>query len=151
MLPGADGRESVMDYPHPQIDLKDGQIDISNSYDVGIGEWDKAAITYGYQDFPENVNEAQELGKLIDQYIAKGLHFITDSDSRPAGGAHPFSHLWDSGKSPVDELNRLMDVRKAALANFSEKNIPMGAPLATLEEAFSTYVYDSSLPAGSRG
>ncbi len=131
----ADGRESVMDYPHPQIDLKNGQIDISNAYDVGIGEWDKAAITYGYQDFPENVNEAQELKKLIDQYITKGLHFITDSDSRPAGGAHPFSHLWDSGKSPVDELNRLMEVRKAALANFSEKNIPMGAPLATLEEA----------------
>lgn len=130
----ADGRESVMDYPHPQIDLVNGRIDLSNAYDVGIGEWDKAAITYGYQDFPKGTDEDAELNKMIEAYISKGLHFITDSDSRPAGGAHPFSHLWDSGKSPVDELNRLMDVRSAVLANFSEKNIPMGSPMASLEE-----------------
>lgn len=131
----ADGRESVMDYPHPQIDLKDGKIDISDAYDIGIGEWDKAAIAYGYQDFPKGTNEDKALNDLINQYITKGLHFITDSDSRPAGGAHPFSHLWDNGKSPVDELNRLMEVRAVALTNFSEKNIPMGSPMATLEEA----------------
>lgn len=130
----ADGRKSVMDYPHPQIDMKNGQIDLSDAYDVGIGDWDKAAVLYGYQDFPKGTDEDKALNDIINQYLNDGLHFITDSDSRPAGGAHPFSHLWDNGKSPVDELNRLMQVRSNVLQNFSEKNIRMGAPMATLEE-----------------
>lgn len=130
----ADGRASVMDYPHPQIDVKNGQIDISNAYDVGIGDWDKAAVLYGYQDFPNKTDEDKALKEIIDQYINKGLRFITDSDSRPAGGAHPYSHLWDNGASPVDELNRLMTVRAKVLEGFSEKNIPVGAPMSTLEE-----------------
>ena len=43
-----------MDYPHPLVTLKaDGTLDYSKVYDVGIGEWDKVAITYGYSDFPD--------------------------------------------------------------------------------------------------
>ncbi|MFT6055522.1 MAG: hypothetical protein ACI905_002554 [Roseivirga sp.] len=131
-----DGRASVMDYPHPQIDLKNGKIELSNAYDIGIGEWDKIAVTYGYQDFPKGTDEDKALDGIIEGYLKDGLHFITDSDSRSVGGAHPFSHLWDSGKNPVDELNRLMTVRAAALKNFSEKNIAMGTPMTTLEEVF---------------
>jgi len=52
-------RASVMDYPHPMVKLDaNGKIDLSDAYDVNIGEWDKVAITYGYQDFPEGSNEA---------------------------------------------------------------------------------------------
>jgi hypothetical protein len=131
-----EGRASVMDYPHPQIDLKNGKIDLSNAYDTGIGEWDKVAVTYGYQDFPKGTDEDKALDGIIEGYLKDGLHFITDSDSRSVGGAHPFSHLWDSGKNPVDELNRLMTVRATALKNFSEKNIAMGRPMTTLEEVF---------------
>ena len=40
------GRISVMDYPHPLVTLKaDGTLDYSKVYDVGIGAWDKIAIT----------------------------------------------------------------------------------------------------------
>ena len=46
------GRISVMDYPHPLVTLNgDGSLDHSQVYDVGIGDWDKAAVTFGYQDF----------------------------------------------------------------------------------------------------
>uniref|UniRef100_UPI004047E6D4 zinc-dependent metalloprotease n=1 Tax=Roseivirga sp. TaxID=1964215 RepID=UPI004047E6D4 len=131
-----EGRASVMDYPHPQIDLVNGKIDISNAYDTGIGEWDKVAVIYGYQDFPKGTDENKALDAIIESYIKEGLHFITDSDSRAVGGAHPFSHLWDSGKNPVQELNRLMDVRAVVMQNFSEKNIAMGRPMTTLEEVF---------------
>ncbi len=38
-------RASVMDYPHPYIQLdEDGNIDLSEAYDTGIGEWDEFAI-----------------------------------------------------------------------------------------------------------
>lgn len=133
-ISSTDDRASVMDYPHPLIELNNGEISLKDAYDVGIGEWDKAAITWGYQDFPNNVNEEEALDELIEEQIAEGLGFITDSDSRPIGSSHPESHLWDNGESGWNELDRLMVVRKHVLENFSEKNIPVGAPLATLEE-----------------
>ena len=58
---------------------------------------------------------------------------MSDRDSRPPGGAHPTGHLWDNGKTAVNELKRMTLVREKALADFSEKNIPVGTPMATLE------------------
>jgi len=62
------------------------------------------------------------------------MTFLSDQDARPFGGAHPYAHLWDNGKDPVDELNRVLGIRDVALKNFGEKNIKPGAPMATLEE-----------------
>jgi hypothetical protein len=47
---------------------------------------------------------------------------------------HPLSNQWDDGVNPIDQLNKLMTVRRHLLDNFSEKAIPDGAPMATLEE-----------------
>jgi len=129
-------RASVMDYPHPLIEMdKQGNISLENAYDTGIGEWDKVTIAYGYQDFPENTDEAAALDKIIEDYIKEGMIFISDADSRPTGGAHPNAHLWDNGASAADELNRLMKIRQKIIADFSLKNIKEGMPKATLEEA----------------
>lgn len=127
-------RASVMDYPHPLIEMENGKISLKNAYDDGIGAWDKAAITWGYQDFPDGTDEDKALDQMIEDQYKNNLFFITDADSRPIGSSHPQSHLWDNGKSPVDELNRLLRIRNQVLQNFSEKNIPVGTPMATLEE-----------------
>ena len=127
-------RASVMDYPHPKVDIKDGKLDLSDAYDDGIGEWDKVAITYGYQDFSEGTDEAEALNEILQESIEDGLLFISDRDARAASGAHPKAHLWDGGADAVDELERVMEVRKIALENLSEKKIPFGQPIATLEE-----------------
>ena len=52
----------------------------------------------------------------------------------PPDGAHPQAHLWDAGTNAADELNRLMDIRKHVIENFSEKAIRQDAPMATIEE-----------------
>ncbi len=45
-------RSSVMDYPPPAVSLDaKGDIDISDAYAMGIGEWDKIAVNWGYSDF----------------------------------------------------------------------------------------------------
>jgi hypothetical protein len=124
-------RASVMDYPFPKFSLKaDGTIDVSDAYAKGIGSWDKRAITWGYQDFPKGVDEEVALEKIMQQTLKEGFIFIPDV----GGDAHPLSHQWDGGANAVTELNRIMDVRKHVLAGFSEKAIPAGAPMATLEE-----------------
>jgi hypothetical protein len=128
------GRASVMDYPHPLVALKDGKIDLSNAYSMGIGEYDKTSIQWGYQDFPASANEKEELEKIVQNMHRKGLVFLTDQDARPDGSVHPQTHLWDNGSDPVGELSRVMEIRKVALSNFNESKIPAGTPMANLEE-----------------
>lgn len=125
---------SVMDYPHPIAQLKDGKIDLSKAYDDKIGAFDKVIVTYGYQHFPDGTDEDKALYDIIQNSLKAGFTFLSDQDARPLGGAHPYAHLWDNGKDPADELNRVMEVRAVALKNFGERNIKAGAPMALLEE-----------------
>jgi hypothetical protein len=129
---------SVMDYPHPWITLdKNGAPDISHAYATNIGDWDKIAINYGYREF-DSAGKAQEepaaLSAILEASEKRGLIYITDEDSRPLGGAHPHSHLWDNGTDPADELNRVIDIRSAALKRFGENAITNGTPMAQLED-----------------
>ncbi|GJM36515.1 MAG: hypothetical protein DHS20C18_55160 [Saprospiraceae bacterium] len=127
-------RASVMDYPYPYITLDDqGNLDFSKAYATGIGEWDKRTIIYGYKDFPKDTDEKKALAEILQQNNTMGLRFIADRDARAKSGAHPDAHLWDNGRSAIDELRRLTQVRNHALANFGENNIPTGSPMATLE------------------
>ncbi len=128
-------RASVMDYPHPQVVIRrDGTLDLTNSYAKGIGSWDKIAINYAYREFPKGSNEKDSLNKIITNYLKAGQGFLTDQDARPAESSHSKTHLWDGGRNALDELERVMRVRQIALDNFSEKKIPVGMPLATLQE-----------------
>ena len=128
-------RASVMDYPPPVFTLNpDASIGLGNAYSTGIGNWDKRAILYGYQDFPAGTDENKALKDIMNETLKEGYLYISDSDARPAGGAHPQAHLWDAGTNAADELNRLMVVRKHVIDNFSEKAIRQDAPMATLEE-----------------
>lgn len=128
-------RASVMDYPHPKVTIDDqGEFDLGEAYDTGIGEWDKVAIRFGYSDYPEGTDIGRELNGILDEAIGNGLLFISDFDARPQGGAHPDAHLWDYGDDPVAQMSRVLAVRQKALDRFSEANIRPGTPLATLED-----------------
>jgi hypothetical protein len=127
-------RASVMDYPHPLIKIKkDGSLDLSDAYDTGIGEWDKVSIAYGYQDFPDGVDEEKELKAILDSAFSRGLYFLAGQDAGQ-NSAHPLANTWDNGKHPVDELERIIKIRSIALDSFSEKRIRVNSPMATLEE-----------------
>ncbi len=129
-------RASVMDYPHPNITLNSkGDIDFSQVYTNEIGEWDKRAIMYGYEEFATGKNVADELKKLLEENTKNGLLFIADADARSAGGLHPYAHLWDNGKDATEELKNVLAVRKKALENFSEKAITDNTPMTRLEDA----------------
>ncbi len=126
---------SVMDYPHPRVQLSDdGTLSLENAYQDGIGEWDKRAVIWGYQDFPEGTDEEQALEEIIQETIGMGLLFISDEAARPQGGVHPKAHLWEYGSDAVDQLRHILNIREAALNRFGERNIREGRSMATLED-----------------
>ena len=126
---------SVMDYPHPMVSVEeDGSLSLDNAYDIGIGEWDKRAVIWGYQDFPEGVDEEEALEEIILETIDQGYLYLSDEVARPQGGSHPDAHLWDYGTDVVAQLDHILEVRKIALDNFGEKNIRMGRAMADLQD-----------------
>ncbi|MDT8413794.1 MAG: zinc-dependent metalloprotease [Flavobacteriaceae bacterium] len=127
---------SVMDYPHPFVEVQNGQIRLENAYDTGIGEWDKVSVAYAYSEFPPNVDEQQALKIILDDSFKSGLRFITDQDARPEGSAHALAHLWDNGGDASEELKRILQVRKVAIDQFSTDNIRTYEPFSVLEDVF---------------
>jgi hypothetical protein len=137
----AKGRISVMDYPHPLEKLNaNGTIDLSDAYAVGIGEWDKVAIAYGYQDFPRGTDEKAALRKIVDDAWKEDLIYMSNQDI----DATPRSDQWNNGRGidMASELTRIMGIRHAALEGFDETVIRKDAPMATMEEALvPLYLY----------
>ncbi len=129
-------RASVMDYPHPQLKMTKGNLDISDAYAKGIGVWDKVTVAYSYSEFDKKTTEKDALNKILKKAQDDGLRFITDSDARAAGGAHALAHLWDNGKTPAEELNAVLELRQQAIANFSKDNIKSYEPYSVLEDVF---------------
>ena len=127
------GRASVMDYPAPWVEIKDGKLDLSNAYAVGIGEYDKFSVKFAYSEFPPGADEKAELEKIIEKGIADGMMFINDGDARDVSTAHPLASVWDNGSDAVAALRHEMEVRRIGLKNFGLNNISTGQPLSALE------------------
>ncbi len=129
-----DSRASVMDYPHPLVELKGDEVSLENAYATDIGKWDIEAVRYGYSEFSDAAEEKAGLAKILKDMRDKKLSFISDPDARPRGGVHPEAHLWDNGKDPAEELIRVMQVRAIALAKFGHDNLAKGTPYSELAE-----------------
>lgn len=127
------GRASVMDYPAPLVEIKNGRLDLSNAYATGIGAYDKFAIKFAYAQFAPGADESAELEKIIEEGVKSGMLFLSDADARPAGAANPLANLWDNGGDPVAMLRHEMEVRRIALNQFGLGNIRAGTPLSLLE------------------
>lgn len=125
------GRISVMDYPHPLVELNgDGSLDYSEVYDEDIGEWDIAAVRYGYEDFPPGTDVEAELERILAEAWDEDVRYMSNQDVATT----PQADQWANGTDMADELQRMMDVRAAALSRFGERAIRNGRPMATIEE-----------------
>ncbi|HEX5789192.1 MAG TPA: zinc-dependent metalloprotease [Woeseiaceae bacterium] len=128
-------RASVMDYPAPLVRFDPaGGLDLSEAYAAGIGEWDKRAVLYAYQDFPAGVDENAARAAILAETVAAGWRYVADGDARAVGTAHPHGNLWDNGEDALAELEHVLAVRAYALDRFSERNIRYGRPDALLED-----------------
>lgn len=126
-------RASVMDYPHPLVQLKDGKIDLSNAYATGMGDWDKVSTDYLYRTFKDADAERAGLEIILSEAAVAGHVFIADRDARMAGGSHPKAHLWDNGEDATQGLMDVLEIRQVALQQFGLDSIKTGEPVARLE------------------
>lgn len=129
------GRESVMDYPHPKITLENGNITLNDAYDSGMGEWDLHAVAYGYQDYVSEQAETQGLAQQIEKARTAGLHYKTDADTRASYHASSDGHMWDNGADPIAAFKEISLIRQKALSRLGINTIHKGDSLSSLEDA----------------
>ncbi|HEY5218997.1 MAG TPA: zinc-dependent metalloprotease, partial [Gemmatimonadaceae bacterium] len=131
------GRASVMDYPAPRITLdKNGNIDLSQAYAVGPGDYDVWAIHWGYGIFP--AGQVQDsLKAIVAEGLKKGYLYLSDADARPDNASDPRVNLWDDQSTAVQFFKNQTDVRRVAMARFGLRNLAPGEPLSALQERFA--------------
>ena len=72
------------------------------------------SIQHLYATFPGQDEDAA-LASLREKAKAQGLQYVSDTDSRAAGAAHPNGLLWDFGADSLKTYDQLMQVRQRAL------------------------------------
>ena len=128
------GRESVMDYPAPLVEIDGaGDLDLSNAYVQRIGEYDKLSVNWLYREFPAGTDEAAGLEEIVLQGIRDGLVFMAHTNNNFIGSGHPYAGVWDNGTNLVDHLKHEIRVRNIGLAEFGADMIRTGRPLSDLE------------------
>ncbi len=129
------GRASVMDYPAPLIRLTRGEVDLSDAYRDGPGAYDEFAIRWAYSQFSEE-EEAESLDGIVDDAMERGLKFITNPDES-ASSSFPEATTWINGADAVEELERILLVRRTLIDRFDEAAVREGEPMAWLNRRFA--------------
>jgi len=129
------GRGSAMDYPPPMLRLVSGRVDVAEAYRDELGSYDTLAIRYAYTEFRTPEEEATGLEAIVGEGMRRGITFITNPDESGAS-SHPEATTWTLGADAVEELARVMQVRRALLDRFDEGAIRKGAPMVLLNRRF---------------
>ncbi|NNL30683.1 MAG: DUF5117 domain-containing protein [Gemmatimonadetes bacterium] len=132
-MASAYGRESVMDYPAPYVQITNGEIDLSDAYVQRIGEYDELSVDWLYRDFPDGADVEAELNGIAERSLREGLIYMGHTNNNFIGAAHQFASVWDNGSNLVDHLKLEMEVRNIGLERFGTSAIRPGEPLSNLE------------------
>ncbi len=124
------GWGSVMDYLAPNIQLKDGRLDLSDAYPTDIGPYDRLMIQWGYTP----TSDRAELDRIVRAGYARGLFYPLDGDPRWAE--------YDWGPDPVKWLATTQAVRRVILQRFGVEQLRHGDWVSTLQQRFNlAYLY----------
>ena len=128
------GRESVMDYPAPLVEIDDdGNLDLSNAYVQRIGEYDKLSVNWLYREFPPGMDEVSALAQIAQQGVEDDLIYMGHTNNNFIGAGHQYASVWDNGANLVDHLKLEIRVREIGLERFGANAIRTGEPLSNLE------------------
>jgi hypothetical protein len=124
------GWGSVMDYLAPNIQLKEGKLDLSDAYPKDIGSYDRLVIQWGYTPGAD----PSALDRIVREGYAKGITYPLDGDPRWAE--------YDWGTDPVEWLATTQEVRRVILERFGPAQLAPGQWVYSLQERFNlAYLY----------
>jgi hypothetical protein len=124
------GWGSVMDYLGPNVQLRDGRLDLSDAYPKEVGSHDRLAIRWGYTPGAG----ASTLDGIVREGYARGIVYPLDGDPRWAE--------YDWGADPVQWLRTTQDVRRVILERFGPAQLEPGEWVHDLQERFNlAYLY----------
>ncbi len=124
------GWGSVMDYLAPNIQIRDGGLDLSDAYPKDIGSYDRLAIQWGYT--PEA--GPPRLDAIVREGYAKGIVYPLEGDPRWAE--------YDWGPDPERWLATTQAVRRVILDRFGAGQLKPGEWVYELQERFNlAYLY----------
>ena len=124
------GWGSVMDYLAPNIQLRNGKLDLSDAYPADIGSYDRLVIRWGYTP----VDDRSALDRIVRDGYAKGIVYPLDGDPRWAE--------YDWGSDPVRWLATTQAVRRVLLDRFGMAQLKPGEWVYDLQGRFNlAYLY----------
>ncbi len=124
------GWGSVMDYLAPNIQIKNGNLDLSDAYPADIGSYDRLMIRWGYSP----TEDPDDLRRIVRDGYAKGEVYPLESDPRWAE--------YDWGADPAAWLATTQRVRGIILSRFGVGQLSPGEPVYDLQGRFSlAYLY----------
>jgi hypothetical protein len=99
--------------------------------------WDKVAIDFGYRQFPAGVDEHSGLEAILATPRSPGCTSFPMRTRGRSAALIPTRICGTTAPTRPTNCSRIMKVRAAALARFGENAVPMGAPLAQLEDTLA--------------
>ncbi|MCC9600714.1 zinc-dependent metalloprotease [Stieleria sp. JC731] len=129
-------RASVMDYPAPRIQVtEDGELDFSQAYGVGVGDWDRFCIRAMYGSLGDDPDS--KLNEIAAEAIDNDWVYLSDSDARPSAASDPRANLWDDGEDPIESLRQALKVRSIGLTKFGHAVLLPGETAGDLRRYFA--------------
>ncbi|MEO1359748.1 MAG: zinc-dependent metalloprotease [Pseudomonadota bacterium] len=128
----SNNRASVMDYPAPYIRPRNGGLDFSEAYGVGLGAWDVFTVKWLYTEFPDEVDESEALDAMVSEAFDSGLRFTADRHGRSVDAAQPYGSVWDNGEDAIETLLETLEVRRIALTDFGLDRLAPGRAASDL-------------------
>lgn len=127
-----DNRQSVMEYPTPRVMVKNGRIDLSESFQKEIGAYDSAMTRYAYTPLPP-AQEKAGLAQVIADMRAAGLHYVPETDPRWT--------WYDDRATPTEFLKETYAARAILLNTYGQNALTQDEPVGSLRDARLWMVY----------
>ncbi|OYW49626.1 MULTISPECIES: zinc-dependent metalloprotease [unclassified Novosphingobium] len=127
-----DDRQSVMEYPTPRVRVVGDHVDLSQSFQKEIGDYDAMMVRYAYTPFaPEQ--EKAGLERVVADMRAKGLHYVPETDPRWT--------WYDDRATPTEYLKETLAARAILLKTYGQAALTPGEPVGALRDARLWMVY----------
>jgi Met-zincin/Domain of unknown function (DUF5117) len=125
-------RSSVMEYPTPRVEVKNGKIDLSHSFMTSVGAYDIYMVRYAYTQFAPGKEKAG-LDAVLKDMRDHGIMYTRATEPR--------WNWYDDRATPEEDLRETMAARKILIDHYGPAMLKPGEPIGALRDKRLWMVY----------